>query len=94
MLSLKRIAHWVCLNNFMCKTMFSKTKYTAVDISRKLGINYQTVNKRLNSPHAAKRWGVQFKSMPDGSIKRYVPESKLHLWRADTKYVGRPVFSK
>ena len=69
-----------------------ETKWTSTKISEELEINYQTVVKRMKSKFADKRWGVQIEERPDGSIKRYVPEDKLHLWKEEFNYKGRPVY--
>lgn len=74
--------------------MESKSKYIATEIAEKFDMNYQTVHKRMTSPYADKRWGVQTEELPDGSIRRYVPEEKLNLWEQDFDYRGRPVFRK
>lgn len=67
-------------------------KLIAVEIAKELGIYYQTVNKRMKSRYAEKRWGVEIEQLPDGSIRRVVPEDKLHLWTKNSGYRGRPVF--
>ncbi len=74
------------------KKMENKNKWTAVRISKEMGIYFQTVDKRFHSKYAKERWGVVAGKLPDGSIKRYVPEDKIHLWENPTNYVGRPVF--
>jgi hypothetical protein len=68
------------------------TKWTAPRLAEELEIPYITVNKRMKSKYADKRWGVVEELMPDGTIKRYVPEDKLYLWRQEPDYRGRPVF--
>jgi hypothetical protein len=67
-------------------------KYTVSEISKMFDKHYQTVNFRFNSPYADKRWGVIKETRPDGSIKKYVPEEKIHLWVDEENYVGKPVF--
>lgn len=67
-------------------------RWTATKISKELGVYYQTVVKRFKSRYAATRWGVVREVLPDGTIRKYVPEDKIHLWRQPTNYVGRPVF--
>lgn len=68
-------------------------KLIATEIAQELGIYYQTVNKRMKSRYAEKRWGVEIQQLPDGSIRRVVPEDKLHLWIKNFSYRGRPVFN-
>ena len=68
--------------------------YMATEIAKKLKINYQTANKRMKSPYAKERWGVKEIELPDGSVKRVVPEEKLHLWRNPVNYRGRPIFKE
>jgi len=69
-------------------------KYTATEIEERLGVKYQTANRRMKSPYAEARWGVEEEKLPDGSIRRVVPEEKLHLWENPVNYRGRPIFSK
>ena len=69
-------------------------KYIATEIEKMYEICYQTVNKRMKSKYAQKRWGVEIEDLPDGSIRRYIPEDKLPLWESKVSYKGRPVFRK
>lgn len=66
--------------------------YSRREISEKFEIPYIKVAKRFVSKYAEKRWGVVVVKLPDGSIKRYVPTDKLHLWTQNINYVGKPVF--
>ena len=67
-----------------------KSLYTIPEIARKYDIPYITAYKRSISKYADKRWGVQSHIQIDGSVKRVVPEDKLHLWETDVNYQGRP----
>lgn len=70
----------------------SEKRYTTTMICKELNMNYQKVSRRFNSKYSKQRWGVSEFTMPDGSIKKYVPESKLYLWKVEPNYIGRPVF--
>lgn len=59
--------------------------YNTKDIAEKFDLKYITVCKRFVSKYAYERWGVV-----EIGKKRYVPESKLHLWEQNMSYVGRP----
>jgi len=67
-------------------------RWTTRRISDELGIYFPNVCKRFTSKYAEKRWGVVKEVLPDGSVRRYVPEDKIYLWKQGTNYVGRPVF--
>jgi len=67
-------------------------KWGSRRIIDELGIYPQTVYKRFNSKYANKRWGVEKGFLPDGSIRKYVPNDKIDLWKQETRYVGRPIF--
>lgn len=69
-------------------------KYTSTQLARMFNKKLVTVAQRFVSPYAKERWGVMVEKRPDGSVRRFVPEDKLPLWEADTKYVGRPRFDK
>lgn len=70
--------------------MREDNKWMAPKIAEELEIPYVTVNKRMKSKYADKRWGVVEELLPDGTIKRYVPEDKIYIWRQNPNYVGRP----
>lgn len=69
-------------------------EYTPVKINKEYGIKYPTIAKRFKSPYAKARWGVEEKLFPDGSFRRFVPEDKIHLWKENNNYVGRPIHKK
>lgn len=49
------------------------------------------VNNRFKSKYAKTRWGVEEVRMPDGTVKRYIPKTKLFLWEDNPDYRGRPL---
>lgn len=63
--------------------------YGVKELSERLGMSYTRVYFRLDSPLASERWGVEMKELPDGTMRAYVPEDKLGLWKREKQW-GRP----
>lgn len=64
--------------------------YNLPEIAKITGVDYGTVWARACSKYAKKRWGVVEIELPDGSVKKFVPKDKIHLWVERNNVIGRP----
>jgi hypothetical protein len=64
--------------------------YSLPQVAEMTGEDYGTVWARANSKYAKQRWGVEKILLPDGSYRKFVPPSCIHLWLNEDNMVGRP----
>lgn len=68
--------------------------YTVSKMMKITGLSKDSVMARFRSVYAKQRWGVEVITLPDGGIRRVVPESALGKWKLEKGfYVGRPTLS-